>query len=427
MKNQENLYASIPYVDKKVSRIFAGTAFSPIQDGADGTDFFEAALANGINAFDTARVYMEAEHSFGNWLEKSGRREEVVILSKCGHPDAMWNKRVNEKEMRKDLKKSLEELKTDYIDIYMLHRDDPDTEVAVAVETFNAMHEEGNIGAFGASNWTHTRIEEANEYAYKHNLIPFSVSSPNFCLARQIEDPWGGGCVNISGPENIEARAWYEKNQMPVAAIVGYTNAGKSTLINTLTNAGVLEEDKLFATLDPTTRVLELSGRQQILVTDTVGFIRKLPHHLIEAFKSTLEEAKYADYILHVVDASNPQHEKQMLIVYETLANLDVKDKTVITLFNKQDARMDSEPLHDFKADHTLPISAKNGTGLEELKNLLSELLRENKILVERTVPYANAGVIQLVRKSGELLEEEYREDGIYIRAYVPMEIYAKL
>ena len=113
MKNKENLYASIPYVDKKVSRIFAGTAFPPIQDGADGTEFFEAALANGINAFDTARAYMEAEHSFGNWLEKSGRREEVVILSKCGHPDAMWNKRVNEKEMRKDLKKSLEELKTD--------------------------------------------------------------------------------------------------------------------------------------------------------------------------------------------------------------------------------------------------------------------------------------------------------------------------
>ena len=172
-------------------------------------------------------------------------------------------------------------------------------------------------------------------------------------------------------------RAQREKNQMPVAAIVGYTNAGKSTLINTLTDAGVLEEDKLFATLDPTTRVLELSGKQEILVTDTVGFIRKLPHHLIEAFKSTLEEAKYADYILHVVDASNPQHEKQMLIVYETLANLDVKDKTVITLFNKQDARTDAEPLHDFKADYTLSISAKNGTGLEELKNLLSGLAND--------------------------------------------------
>lgn len=224
MKNKENFYASIPYVDKKVSRIFAGTAFSPIQDGADGTVFFEAALDNGINAFDTARVYMEAEHSFGNWLEKSGRREEVVILSKCGHPDAMWNKRVNEKEMRKDLKKSLEELKTDYIDIYMLHRDDLDTDVAVAVETFNAMHEERSIRAFGASNWMHTRIEEANEYAYKHNLIPFSVSSPNFCLARQVEDPWGGGCVNISGPENQEARAWYEKNQMPVIA---YASLGR--------------------------------------------------------------------------------------------------------------------------------------------------------------------------------------------------------
>lgn len=222
-------------------------------------------------------------------------------------------------------------------------------------------------------------------------------------------------------------RSQRDKSRVKVAAIVGYTNAGKSTLLNTMTQAGVLEENQLFATLDPTTRALDLPGKQQILLTDTVGFIRKLPHHLIEAFKSTLEEAKYADYILHVVDASNPQHEKQMLIVYETLANLDVKDKTVITLFNKQDARMDSEPLHDFKADHTLPISAKNGTGLEELKNLLSELLRENKILVERTVPYANAGVIQLVRKSGELLEEEYREDGIYIRAYVPMEIYAKL
>lgn len=222
-------------------------------------------------------------------------------------------------------------------------------------------------------------------------------------------------------------RSQREKKEVPVAAIVGYTNAGKSTLLNRLTDAGVLEENKLFATLDPTTRMLELPGKQQILLTDTVGFIRKLPHHLIEAFKSTLEEAKYADYILHVVDASNPQREKQMHIVYDTLYHLDIKEKTVVTLFNKQDAVTEEEPLRDFKADYTLNISAKKGTGLEELKMLLCELLRENKVLVERTISYGDAGIIGQIRKSGELLEEDYRPEGIYVKAYVPMEIYGKL
>lgn len=222
-------------------------------------------------------------------------------------------------------------------------------------------------------------------------------------------------------------RAQRKKKQAPVAAIVGYTNAGKSTLLNTLTDAGVLEEDKLFATLDPTTRVLMLPGQQEILLTDTVGFIRKLPHHLIEAFKSTLEEAKYADYILHVVDASNPQMDKQMHIVYETLTSLGIRDKKIITLFNKQDKREDDEPLRDFKADHTLSVSAKYGTGLEALKDLLSKLLRENKILVERILPYDRAGILQQIRKTGELLEEEYRPEGIYIRAYVSQEVYGKV
>lgn len=222
-------------------------------------------------------------------------------------------------------------------------------------------------------------------------------------------------------------RAQREKKQIPVAAIVGYTNAGKSTLLNHLTGAGVLEEDKLFATLDPTTRVLELPGRQEILLTDTVGFIRKLPHHLIEAFKSTLEEAKYADYILHVVDASNPQRDKQMHIVYDTLYQLDIREKTIITLFNKQDQVTDEEPIRDFKADHTLAISAKEGTGLEELKKLFCTLLRDNKILVERTISYQEAGILQQIRKSGELLEEEYRPEGIFFRAYVTPEIYGSL
>ena len=222
-------------------------------------------------------------------------------------------------------------------------------------------------------------------------------------------------------------RAKREKNDVPVVAIVGYTNAGKSTLLNHLTDAEVLEEDKLFATLDPTTRVLELDGHQQILLTDTVGFIRKLPHHLIEAFKSTLEEAKYADYIFHVVDASNPQMDKQMHIVYKTLDRLGVRNKKIVTLFNKMDQRTDDEPLQDFRADHILMISAARNEGLNEIKELLKEMLREDKVYVERVVPYAQAGMIQLVREKGELVSEEYVPEGIAIKAYVPMEVYGKL
>ena len=222
-------------------------------------------------------------------------------------------------------------------------------------------------------------------------------------------------------------RAKREKNDVPVVAIVGYTNAGKSTLLNHLTDAEVLEEDKLFATLDPTTRMLELDGHQQVLLTDTVGFIRKLPHHLIEAFKSTLEEAKYADYIFHVVDASNPQMDKQMHIVYETLDRLGVKNKKIVTLFNKLDQRTEEEPLQDFRADHILMISAARNEGLDKIKDLLQEMLREDKGYVERVVPYAQAGIIQLVREKGELVSEEYVPEGIAIKAYVPMEVYGKL
>lgn len=219
-------------------------------------------------------------------------------------------------------------------------------------------------------------------------------------------------------------RAQRKRTGIPVVAIVGYTNAGKSTLLNKLTNADVLEEDKLFATLDPTTRILELGKNQEVLMTDTVGFIRKLPHHLIQAFRSTLEEAKYADIILHVVDASNPQMDKQMHIVYETLRELEVTGKKVITAFNKTDRTDIPQPLLDFKADKTLHISAKTGEGLEKLKEDLEELLRENKRLIEKIIPYQDAGIIQQVRTKGELLEEEYREDGIFIRAYVPTEFH---
>ncbi len=217
------------------------------------------------------------------------------------------------------------------------------------------------------------------------------------------------------------------RNKVPVVAIVGYTNAGKSTLLNHLTGAGVLEEDKLFATLDPTTRNLKLPSKQEILITDTVGFIRKLPHHLIEAFRSTLEEAKYADIILHVVDASNPQVDEQMYIVYETLQNLEVKNKPIITAFNKQDKLLGEPILRDFKADHIVRISAKTGAGLDELQSVIEEVLRGQKVLIEKLYPYAEAGKIQLIRKYGELLEESYQEEGIFAKGYVPMEIYERV
>ena len=218
-----------------------------------------------------------------------------------------------------------------------------------------------------------------------------------------------------------------KKDRVMTAAIVGYTNAGKSTLLNTLTDAGVLSEDKLFATLDPTTRLLELDGGQRIYLTDTVGFILKLPHHLIEAFKSTLEEAKYADVILHVVDASNPQVEEQMFIVYETLRELGVKDKTIVTLFNKQDRLAGNEILRDFKADYVLKISARTGWGLDELKNTLEKILIGNQIYIERVLDYKDAGMLQLVRKYGQLIEEKYTENGIEIKARVPKDIYGRL
>lgn len=214
------------------------------------------------------------------------------------------------------------------------------------------------------------------------------------------------------------------RQSQPVAAIVGYTNAGKSTLLNTLTDADVLELDALFATLDPTTRRLTLSGKQEILLTDTVGFIRKLPHHLIEAFRSTLEEAKYADYIIHVVDASNPQMDKQMYIVYETLKKLGVEDKPILTLFNKTDRLTEPVTMHDARADEVLRISAKTGEGLDAVKQTLERMLRENKIYMERLVPYAETALLARIRTAGELLSEDYRADGIYIQAYVPRALY---
>ena len=211
------------------------------------------------------------------------------------------------------------------------------------------------------------------------------------------------------------------------AAIVGYTNAGKSTLLNRLTKAGILAEDKLFATLDPTTRALTLPGGERVLLTDTVGFIRKLPHHLIEAFKSTLEEAKYSDVILHVVDCSNPQMDMQMHVVYETLRQLEITDKEIVTVFNKIDREGVDTAGRDMAADYRVKISAKTGEGLPDLLGVLETILRSRRIYFEKVFSYAEAGRIQRIRKNGRLLSEEYKEDGIHVTAYVPVELFEEL
>lgn len=222
-------------------------------------------------------------------------------------------------------------------------------------------------------------------------------------------------------------RAGRKKSEQKIAALVGYTSVGKSAIFKRMTGADVLEDAKLFATLDTTTRGIRLSGKQEVLLTDTVGFIRKLPHHLVDAFKSTLEEVCCADILIHVVDASNPQMEVQMGVVYETLHQLGADDRPVITVFNKQDLLAEPKSFRDHHAELCVAASAHTGQGMEEIKAGIEQILRSQKIYIERLYSYDQAGLIQIIRRKGELLSEEYQAEGIFVKAYVTKDIYMKV
>ena len=204
-----------------------------------------------------------------------------------------------------------------------------------------------------------------------------------------------------------------EKNAMPVVALVGYTNAGKSTLLNCLTGESIPANDRLFDTLDTTTRRLRLDETQEVLLSDTVGFIRKLPTHLIEAFKATLEELKYADVLLHVIDISNPEWEEQARVVDELIRQLGAESTPCIRVYNKCDAYFGILP----HGENVVCLSAKSGEGADALVKKLAVMLGQAKRRVMLSIPYAKAGVVDALKREANVLSMEYTDEGIKAEA----------
>ncbi len=239
-------------------------------------------------------------------------------------------------------------------------------------------------------------------------------------LRKQVE--------RIGKRRSIERRHRQEAG-VPVAALVGYTNAGKSTLLNALAGAEVFVEDKLFATLDPTIRRVALTGGRELLLADTVGFISRLPHQLVAAFRATLEEVTKADVLVHVVDAAHPQREEQMVAARRVLAELGCADKEMITAFNKCDLVEDRTYLEERLAReaHGVAISARDGEGLEELLHLIGERLEQSLVPVELVVPWRAQGLVAEAHARGRVLSEEFGEDGIALNARVPDDVARRL
>ena len=217
------------------SRLLLGTMIVNAQEQERSSTLLDAAHANGINALDTAHGYAggESERGIGAWMAARGNRQSVFILTKGAHPGG-GVKRVTRKDIAADLHDSLVRLQTDYVDLYLLHRDDPAVPAGEIVEWLNEHHAAGRIQAFGGSNWRHERIQQANDYAAQHGLVPFAASSPHFSLAEQVDSPWGEGCVTLTGAGEQSARSWYAANRMPVFA---YSSLARGLFSGRITRA----------------------------------------------------------------------------------------------------------------------------------------------------------------------------------------------
>lgn len=221
-------YDRIDGLDKDVSRMVFGCdwIFADAERLPTSFGILDQVAGIGCNAFDTAHGYCggDSERALGRWMEARGNRDKMVILTKGAHHNGD-RKRVTPFDIESDLHDSLARLRTDYVDLYLLHRDDTTKDVGPIVDVLNKYWEKGTIKAFGGSNWTHQRLELANEYAYKHNLQPFMASSPNFGLAEQVENPWGPGCVGLNGPDLLDARDWYTRH--PDVRIFAYSSLAR--------------------------------------------------------------------------------------------------------------------------------------------------------------------------------------------------------